>query len=137
MVSFIVAVMMAIALVGVVVEAQTDCRGVVGAYAYDLTPLARKLGDTDLQTTDSRDQVYYYRVCGVVAAEHCDDVTTAAVCQKEGSVPNARYHYLGLPITAQFHQLPDRPESAGFALSFTGGEEDRSVVINFIWYVST
>jgi len=32
---------------------QTDCRGKVGNYAYDLTPLAQKLGAVDLQTQDT------------------------------------------------------------------------------------
>lgn len=46
---------------------QSDCQGKVGSYAYDLTPLARRIGAVDLQATDSRGWTYYYRVCGVVS----------------------------------------------------------------------
>jgi hypothetical protein len=48
------------------VSAQSDCQGNVGAYAYDLRPLA----GVGLQATDNTNQVYYYRVC-VASSTSC------------------------------------------------------------------
>src|SRR5690606_27762962 len=75
---------------------QTDCRGKVGNYAYDLTPLAQKLGAVDLQTQDTTGQTYYYRVCGVVSNNFCQTVDdmTPAVCQKDTRIP-AEFHDCG------------------------------------------
>jgi hypothetical protein len=39
------------ALAMIQVSAQSDCQGKVGAYAYDLRPLAGKIGNVDLQAT--------------------------------------------------------------------------------------
>jgi hypothetical protein len=108
----------------------------VGAYAYDLSPLASKIGAVDLQATDNTNQVYYYRVCGVVSSSFCQTVTdnTPAVCQKDSRIPS-EYHDSGSQKTATFGLLPGASEQDGFALSFTGGEQDRASVILYVWYV--
>jgi len=126
-----------LALVVVVVmlagaSGQSDCQGQVGDFAYDLTPLAQKLGGVDQQATDSLGQTYYYQVCGVVTNNFCQSVgdMTPAVCQKDVSSP-ADYHDCGNQRTASFQQLPDAADSDGFTLSFTGGEAGRASRIYF------
>ncbi|ELR21874.1 uncharacterized protein ACA1_029530 [Acanthamoeba castellanii str. Neff] len=112
---------------------QSDCRGKVGGYAYDLTPLAQKLGAVDLQTQDTRSQNYYYRVCGVVSNNFCQTVDdmTPAVCQKDSRIP-AEFHDLGNQKTATFSSLPNRPDDAGFTLSYSGGQDGRASKIDFV-----
>jgi hypothetical protein len=115
--------------------AESDCQGKVGAYAYDLRPLASLIGPVvDLWTTDEKNQVFIYHVCGVVSNNFCQTVTdsTPATCMKDSRVP-AQYHDLGSQRTAKFGQLPDASESDGFTLSFTGGEDDRASVIHYWW----
>jgi hypothetical protein len=108
----------------------------VGGYAYDLTPLAQKLGAVDLQTQDTRSQTYYYRVCGVVSNNFCQTVDdmTPAVCQKDTRIP-AEFHDLGNQKTATFSSLPNRPDNAGFTLSYSSGEDGRASKIYFVWFV--
>jgi hypothetical protein len=98
------------------VSAQSDCQGKVGAYAYDLRPLAGKIGNVDLQATYNSN-VYYYRVCGVVSSSFCQTVAddTPAVCHKDSLIP-AQYHDLGSQKTAKFGQLPNANEQDGFTL---------------------
>jgi hypothetical protein len=115
--------------------AQSDCQGKVGAYAYDLRPLASLIGPVvDLWTTDDLNQVYIYHVCGVVSNSFCQTIldSTPATCMKDLRVP-AQYHDLGNQMTAKFGQLPDASERDGFTLSFTGGEDDRASVIHYRW----
>jgi hypothetical protein len=114
--------------------AQSDCQGKVGAYAYDLRPLAAKLGNVDLQAYDSAQRVYYYHVCGAVRGCQTMTDSTPATCQKDSRIP-AQYHDLGNKRTARFGQLLDSSEREGFTLSFTGGEEGRTSVIHYQWYV--
>ncbi|ELR14771.1 uncharacterized protein ACA1_391400 [Acanthamoeba castellanii str. Neff] len=87
-----------------VASGQSDCQGKVGSYAYDLTPLARRIGAVDLQATDSRGWTYYYRVCGVVSNKLCqsDDDMTPAVCQTDSRVPAHWYGDCGNQKTATF-----------------------------------
>jgi hypothetical protein len=122
---------------------QSDCQGKVGGYAYDLTQLAQKFdyppidGAVDLQTQDNSGQTYFYRVCGVVDPTFCQtrDDPTPAVCQKDLRIP-ARFHDLGSQKTATFSSLPNRPDNAGFTLSYFGGQEDRAAKIYFVWCVT-
>merc|ERR1712225_57932 len=67
----LVATLAVLALMILAASAQSDCKGKVGNYNYDLTPLAQKLGAVDLQTQDSTGQTYFYRVCGVVSNTFC------------------------------------------------------------------
>jgi len=128
----LMAVLAVLALMVLAASAQADCKGKVGKYEYDLTALAAKIGAVDLQATDSSNQVYYYRVCGVVSSSFCQTVTdnTPAVCQKDSRIP-AQYHDCGSQKTAKFQKLPSGSESSGFTLAFSGGEEDRAAMIYF------
>merc|ERR1712093_868519 len=114
---------------------QSDCRGKVGNYNYDLTQLAQKLGAVDLQTQDTNNppQTYYYRVCGVVSNNFCQTVDdmTPAVCQKDSRIP-AEFHDCGNQKTATFSSLPNRPDNDGFALSYTGGQDGRAARFYFV-----
>jgi hypothetical protein len=116
---------------------QSDCRGKVGGYAYDLTPLAQKLGAVDLQTRDGGNppQNYYYRVCGVVSNNFCQTVDdmTPAVCQKDTRIP-AEFHDCGNQKTARFQKLPSGSDADGFTLAYTGGQDGRAARIYFKWY---
>ncbi|ELR24217.1 uncharacterized protein ACA1_271960, partial [Acanthamoeba castellanii str. Neff] len=66
----------------------SDCQGKVGAYSYDLSPLARQLGDNDV-VLDDWGNTYFYSVCGVVSNTFCQTVDdmTPAVCQKDQRQP--------------------------------------------------
>jgi hypothetical protein len=128
----LVAVLAVLALMVFAASAQADCKGKVGKFEYDLSPLAAKIGAVDLQATDNTNQVYFYRVCGVVSSSFCQTVTdnTPAVCQKDSRIP-AQYHDCGSQKTAKFQRLPSGSESDGFTLAFSGGEEDRAAMVYF------
>jgi hypothetical protein len=125
-------ILVVVTLMGVA-SGQSDCQGKVGGYAYDLTPLARRIGAVDLQATDSRGWTYYYRVCGVVSNKLCqtgDDVTPA-VCQTDSRVPAHWYGDCGNQKTATFSSLPSGNDNAGFTLL-----DGRAAHIYFKWYIT-
>lgn len=123
-------------IVMVAVLAQSDCWGKVGAYTYDLRPLAAKIGDVNLQATDSFGHAYYYCVCGVMGGSNCWTMndSTLVMCQKDLCSP-AQYHDCGNQQMAKFGQLPNASEKAGFTLSFRGGEQGCVSVIHYVWYL--
>jgi hypothetical protein len=131
----LVATLAVLALMILAASGQSDCKGKVGNYNYDLTPLAQKLGAVDLQTQDTTGQVYYYRVCGVVSNNFCQTVDdmTPAVCQKDTRIP-AEFHDCGNQKTARFQKLPSGSERDGFTLAYTGGQDGRAAMIYFKWY---
>jgi hypothetical protein len=130
----LVATLAVLALMILAASGQSDCKGKVGKYEYDLTPLAQKLGAVDLQTQDGGNppQTYYYRVCGVVSNNFCQTVDdmTPAVCQKDTRIP-AEFHDCGNQKTARFQKLPSGSDSDGFTLSYTGGQDGRASMIYF------
>jgi hypothetical protein len=55
------AVLAVLALMVIAGSAQADCKGKVGNFEYNLSPLAAKIGAVDLQATNNAtNQVYYY-----------------------------------------------------------------------------
>jgi len=52
----LVATLAVLALMILAASGQSDCKGKVGNYNYDLTQLAQKLGAVDLQTQDTNNR---------------------------------------------------------------------------------
>jgi hypothetical protein len=107
------------------------CKGNVGTYSYDITKLAAAV-TTDQTCIDANQNLYYFRPCRVLQNEDCKNTEPSpGVCQRDTRRPPA-YHDLGSITTAAFSQLPNGDAAAGFLLTYTGGEEDRLVDIQFI-----
>jgi hypothetical protein len=130
-------VLAVLALMVVTVLAQADCKGKVGDFEYDLSLLATRIGDVDLQVTNRFNQVYYYQVCGVMSSSLCQTVTDnmPTVCQKDMNYPT-QYHDCGNQKTANFQRLPSGSDSDGFTLAIYGGQENHNTRIHFNWYIS-
>jgi uncharacterized membrane protein YgcG len=107
------------------------CKGSVGTYNYDLSKLAQAV--TTYQTCmDQNQNLYYFQPCQVLGLEDCKNTEPSpGACQRDTRRP-PQYHDLGSINTAVFSQLPNANADEGFLLTYTGGEEDRLVDIQFI-----
>mgnify|MGYP002380078531 FL=1 len=79
------------------VNGQSDCKGSVGTFNYDLSGLSSATGGAESSVMDSGN-TYYYRPCQAVAQADCKSVSppddTPAVCQKD-SRKQAQFHDCG------------------------------------------
>jgi len=107
------------------------CKGTVGTTAYDLTKLANAFA-TDQICVDQGGNTYYYLPCKVLTTQDCMQAEpTPGACQQDTRRPPL-YHDLGSINTAVFAQREGQGEDKGFLLTYTGGEDDRQVDIEFI-----
>jgi hypothetical protein len=117
------------------VSAQNDCKGQVGAYSYDLTPLAQKLG-TALLRADAGDLgVFWYSVCAAQTPCVSAYDTRATVCLFTSS-PTMWWR-----VNARFKPLASGNDAKGFTLYIPNGyggdpNPHRGVAISFIWYLA-
>jgi len=125
--------LVAVVLMALAVSGQNDCKGKVGSYSYDLSGLAKKLGNAEVSVVDPSGQTYYYKPCGWVSSNiQCQTATdtTPAVCQKDN---RGQYNDCGSQSTAKISALPATQggEGDGFTLTVTGGTDSRLSEIYF------
>lgn len=121
---FVVVVL--VGLMALAVSAQNDCKGQVGAYSYDLNPLARRLGTTLLRT-DYNGGAFMYSVCHDPAIVTLWDPVIVS----------------WLRANASIKPLASGNDAEGFTLYIPNGQDANQIVLNplvltilFIWYLA-
>ncbi|ELR14705.1 uncharacterized protein ACA1_337610 [Acanthamoeba castellanii str. Neff] len=95
------------------VSAQNDCKGQVGAYSYDLNPLARRLGTTLLRT-DYNGGAFMYSVCHDPAIVTLWDPVIVS----------------WLRANASIKPLASGNDAEGFTLYIPNGQDANQIVLN-------
>jgi len=128
------ALLLLVGLLSLSVEGQiieSACKGAVGTNNYDITRLAQAF-TVDQTCIDVGNNVYFYLPCQVLKTQDCQATEPSpGACQRDTRRPPL-YHDLGSVNTASFTKRPTAAEDAGFLLTYTGGEDDRQVDIEFI-----
>jgi hypothetical protein len=115
---------------------EIDCQGQVGAYSYDLAPLAQRLGTTVLRTRYNGG-VFSYSVCDDQAgcADYYDNKGTVCLW---GPVPVRWFR-----VHASIKPLVSGNDAEGFTLYIPNGQDANQIVsnplvltISFIWYLA-
>lgn len=106
----------------------SDCQQTVGGKIYDLRPLAesRPVGVAE----DAEGRHYTYRVCGNLGtACSWPGDAVPALCQRDG---RGNSWDCGSQNKTSWQPLPSGAN--GFMLSFSGGQDNRTAIISFVWY---
>jgi len=113
--------------------ASDDCYNTVDGFNHDLSPLSAAFGDKDASVKDAQGNTYYYRPCAdvlQVGCRHGGNPKDTTICQQDSRM-TPQYHSLG--TTAKVQWVPrSGPRGSGFQLLFSGGEEGRQSIIEFV-----